>query len=496
MRRIVRIVLVVVCVALSSAATLRADHFVANCPLALVGSTNPSTQFHLSPHGVFRNGSSIYVLRGQTITTLAITDSGEVQVVREDLLPGLFARDTDGAVAYSGGYLFISGEGGLEIFDLRNTRAGAGATAPLLVSRTPGLEYKRLAVLGNVIAGLNPASDLPCTPGYDPGCANQIDIISISNLATPRIVSSIGTLNTFFVAFEDIAFANGFLYATGLGGTYAFNLDNPASPSTSLTNPTVGRFLVTNGRNLLGVGQDTLIGVFTIGPNANLNHFNVFTLPAIPDREMTYRFSREAYIDDLRLITLIDEVNPNNRRTARTIAFDVFDFSVPAWEGRSDRIYENLTFTFPDEIKYDPLAVGPFVYVTGEMSGAQAWGSCGQLTGRIELDGGVATLPCGGAEIRGWVTGVNRVTSVEVFLGNTPLGFAQLGRERTDVASRTPVSGWRISVNLDAQARGQQTLRVVATDVAGNRRQIASQPILFSGPGQNCSVRRRSGKGN
>jgi len=493
-RPIVRIGLLL-CLILGSFATLSANHFVADCPLSLIGQTIPSTQFYQSPHGVFRNGSSIYVLRGQTITTLAINDTGEVQVVREDLLATLHARETDGGTAYSGGYLFVSGEGGLEIFDLRNTRAGAGATAPVLVSRTPGLHYRRLAVMGNVLAGLYPASDLPCSPGFAPGCGNSIDIFSIANLATPVLASRITTLNTFFLAFEDIAFANGFLYGTGLGGTYGFDLSNPGSPSTVLVNGTVGKFLVTNGRNLLAVGQDTLIGVFTVGPASQLNLFNVYTLPAIADREMSYRFSREAYIDDARLVTLIDEIDPNTRNSARTIAFDVFDFSVPANPGASDRIFENLTMTYPDEVKYDPISVGPFVYVVGEQSGAQTWGACGQLYGKIELDY-VQALTCGGAELKGWVTGQQRITSVEVFLGNTSLGFAQVGKQRTDISSTTPVSAWRMSVNLDQTVRGQQLLRAVATDVTGNRRQIASQPIFFNGPGQNCTARSRAGRSN
>lgn len=492
MRPIVRIVLLL-CLTFGAFATLSADHFVADCPLSLVGQTNPSSQFYQSPHGVFRNGSSIYVLRGQTITTLAINDSGEVQVVREDLLPALHARETEGAAVYSAGYLFTSGEGGLEIWDLRNTRGGAGASAPVLVSRTPGLHYRRLAVMGNILAGLYPASDLPCSPGYAQGCANSIDIFSIADLNAPALVSRINSLNTFFVAFEDIAFANGFLYATGPGGTFGFDVTNATAPSTVLIDGTAGKFLVTNGRNLLGIGQDTLVGVFTIGPASQLNYFSVYTLPAIPDREMNYRFSREAYIDDSRLITLIDEVDPYTRKSARTIAFDVFDFSVPTLEGRSDRIYENLTMTYPDEVKYDPIAVGPYVYVVGSMSGTQAWGACGQLAGKIELDY-IQALPCGGAELRGWVTGQQRITGVELFLGNTSLGFAQLGRERTDISSSTPATAWRISVNLDQTARGEQTLRAVATDVAGNRRQFASQTVFFNGPGRNCVNRVRGAR--
>jgi hypothetical protein len=82
---------------------------------------------------------------------------------------------------------------------------------------------------------------------------------------------------------------------------------------------------------------------------------------------------------------------------------------------------------------------------------------------------------------------------VELFLDNGALGAATLdGRNRPDISSKTPVQTWRIAINLDATPRGEHTLRAIGTDILGNRRQFSSQRIFFPGPGQNCTVRRRS----
>jgi hypothetical protein len=161
------------------------------------------------------------------------------------------------------------------------------------------------------------------------------------------------------------------------------------------------------------------------------------------------------------------------------------------YEGSDPRIYEYVSHTQGDEVKYNPLAVGPYVYVVGENSGLQVYGACQIVTGRIDWDN-TSALPCGGAEIHGWVTGSQKIASVEVFLDGGSLGTASLsGPPRTDVPSKTPVTPWRINVNLDATTAGQHLLRAVGTDSLGNRVQFAAVPILFGGPGKNCTNRRR-----
>jgi hypothetical protein len=206
-------------------------------------------------------------------------------------------------------------------------------------------------------------------------------------------------------------------------------------------------------------------------------------------------FHPQGYFDEMngRLITMIDERNPLTLRPARTIAFDVFDMTVPLWEGSFNRGYETVSYVAPDEVKWNPVAVGSNVYTIGEVSGVQTWGACGVAAGRIEWDGTQA-LNCGGAEIHGWVTGERKIANVEVFLDNGSLGPATLtGLPRTDISSRTPVQTFKIAVNLDQTARGEHTIRAVATDALGVRRQFAAQRIFFGGPGANCTNRRRVG---
>lgn len=469
-----------------------ANHFQADCPLTLVGQTAPVSDFQSSPHGSFRNGSVIYQLRGQTLTTLNINDVGVTSIARQDRIDQLFGRDEDGAVAYRDGFLYVtSGDAGLEIFDLRQTNGSASGRSPIFVSRTRVPHYTRIAVQGNVLAALYPIDDMPCAPQVNDGCFNRIDIYSIADPTAPFLVSRITSENNFFAGFNDIAFANGFLWTTGIGGTFAFNLSNPAAPSTVRVYEYQGNYLVTNGTDLLGVGQEKQIGVFTLGPGTNLNYFAVYTLPSVVDRELDLMFHPEAWFDDNgHLITMLDEKDPITQKPGRTIAFDVFDMSVPKYEGSDDRIYENVSWISPDELKYDPIAVGPFVYVNGEISGAQTYGACGQLAGKLEFDN-TDSLPCGGAELHGYVTGSNKVSRVEVFLDNSSLGLARIGGERHDIVSSHPVNKFAVTVNLDQVTRGEHTLRVVATDVTGNTRQIYTKQIYFAGPGSNCSSRRR-----
>ena len=96
-----RVALVVV--VLLSASTVFADHYIGECPLSLVDSTPAVTEFELSPHGVFRFGNLVYVLRGQLLTTYSTTDSGELSIAREDFLDTLAARETEGGVEFANG---------------------------------------------------------------------------------------------------------------------------------------------------------------------------------------------------------------------------------------------------------------------------------------------------------------------------------------------------------------------------------------------------------
>ncbi|MEO8035111.1 MAG: hypothetical protein ABI837_11820, partial [Acidobacteriota bacterium] len=191
-----------------------ADHLTAECALSLVGNNQPASSFALSPHGVYRSGSQVFVLRGQTLTTYTTSDIGDLSVAREDFIGSLAARETQGGTAFSNGFLYVSGEAGLEIFDLRNVRAGGNA--PLLVSRTSGLHYRRMVVNGNQLAGLYPATDIPCAPTVTT-CTNYIDIVNISNANSPTRVGMLSTFASSFLGFNDIAFNNGFLVATGGG---------------------------------------------------------------------------------------------------------------------------------------------------------------------------------------------------------------------------------------------------------------------------------------
>src|SRR6266581_7363179 len=206
MRVFLRIVLSAIAAAPLFAPAALASHLEADCPLQLVATNPPASAFYQSPHGVFRFGTQVFALRGQTLTTYAVTDLGDMQIAREDFIGALAARETKGGVAFNNGFLYVSSEAGLEIYDLRNVRAGG--TAPILVSRTPGLRYHRLAISGTTLAALYPATDLPCSaigPTGLQSCFNQIDIFNVSNPLAPARVSSISTFLSPLGGFNDIA---------------------------------------------------------------------------------------------------------------------------------------------------------------------------------------------------------------------------------------------------------------------------------------------------
>src|SRR5437016_10175246 len=187
MRVFSRIALAVVCVAVLFAAVALGQPQVATCPLTLVAQNAPATDFYKSPHGIFRFGSQVFELRGQTLTTYTVTDLGDMQVAREDFIGALAGRESNGGVAFrSDGFLFVSSEAGIEIFDLRSVRPGGNA--PLLVSRTPNVHYRRLAVFGNMLAALFPATDMPCFVNGGSTCFSVIDIYNTTNLTSTLMV--------------------------------------------------------------------------------------------------------------------------------------------------------------------------------------------------------------------------------------------------------------------------------------------------------------------
>ena len=141
-----------VLVVLLSASAGYADHTQGDCPLSLVDSTPPLQDFELSPHGVFRSGNNVYVLRGQVLTTYTSNDTGNLTIARADVLEDLDARETEGGTTFADGFLYVSSEAGLEIWDLTNTRAGG--TAPVRRAFVNGIHYRRLTVSGNRLAGL------------------------------------------------------------------------------------------------------------------------------------------------------------------------------------------------------------------------------------------------------------------------------------------------------------------------------------------------------
>ncbi|MDP9190779.1 MAG: hypothetical protein M3P06_03650 [Acidobacteriota bacterium] len=499
-----RIALVVV-ILFSFASTLSADHLSAQCPLTLADSTPAEKAFHLSPHGVFRSGSLVYALRGQVLTTYTPNDVGNLQITREDFLADLDARETEGGVAFADGFLYISSEAGLEIYDLTNVRAGGSAPVRLtLGAGADSMHYRRITVSGNRLAGLYPNTDMPCypRPGASAACPTTIEIVDITTRTNPVRVAAINSFAKFiYRGFNDIAFNFGVLMAVSEEALIAIDISNLASIRDITVSLRPGKWLVSNGADFLGVGNDSFIDIYHVRPGV-VPFLLRYKLLAIPEylrigRSNQIRFNRNASWDGAtsRLITMVEEIDPITLRPARTIAFDVFDFTVVQYEGSAERIYEEVSLITEDEVKHNPVAVGQYVYVIGEQSGIQSWGSCGVAAGRIELDSPF-NLTCGGAQLHGWVTGQQKIVNVELFLNNTALGAAAIGGPlRYDVSSPTPVTQWRLPVNLDNTIRGEYQLRAIATDALGNRKQFAMKRLFFEGPGENCTnPRRRSAR--
>ena len=91
MRVFSRLAFVVLAVAVLSAPTAVADQYQATCPLTLVATNAGPTAFYQSPHGVFRFGSQVFALRGQTLTTYTVT---ELEQGRRVVLDGVGEKAT------------------------------------------------------------------------------------------------------------------------------------------------------------------------------------------------------------------------------------------------------------------------------------------------------------------------------------------------------------------------------------------------------------------
>jgi hypothetical protein len=494
--------------------------FTADCPLQLVASTAAPTPFFQSPHGAFHYGNLVFVLRGQALSVYTVNSLGDISTTapRQLIIGNLGARETSGGVAFNNGLLYISSEAGLEIFDLRQTTADVNSPVPALLSRTPNLHYRRLAVNNNILAAVYPATDYPCfIGGPAPNCFNSVDLFDVSNPAAPAVVGSIMSQNSSIGGFNDVAFNYGYLVVTGQNGTGVYSMSNPSAPAFANGAATPGTFLVSNGADLLAVGNDT--SILTYGVSANSGALSPMFLHTVATLRIEHSnpimFHPQATFDEAgsRLITMVDELDPQTLQPARTFAFDVFDYSVPMYEGQDPRIYEQVSYTQGDEVKFNPIAVGPYVYVVGQMTGVQEYGVCGQMTGRIETTT-LASLPCptttGGptiAEFHGWVTGATRISNVQLYLDGNLLGSGTITNDvpRTDIPSTTPVQNWRVVITLPANLGGpastpqnpnpgrQHLITAVGTDVNGNVRQFASQSYFFTPNWQtSCVVRRRA----
>ena len=135
MRVFSRIVLVAVAAVLLIAPAVLASHLEADCPLQLVATNPPAGAFYQSPHGVFRFGSQVFALRGQTLTTYTVTDLGDMQIVREDFIAALAGRETKGGVAFNAGFLYANFMPALLLFLLWTL-----VTSIVLLRRSPSTQ--------------------------------------------------------------------------------------------------------------------------------------------------------------------------------------------------------------------------------------------------------------------------------------------------------------------------------------------------------------------
>jgi len=193
----------------------------------------------------------------------------------------------------------------------------------------------------------------------------------------------------------------------------------------------------------------------------------------------------------VRMIALIDELDPLHRMPARTIALDVFDLSVPPSSGSDRHAFETVTRTYPDEVKSDPLVTSRFVHVIGSQDGVETWGGCDDVIGRIDTDD-FPQLTCGDIEIHGTVTSGVTISVVDLILDDRYLGTATLGASsrRADLPGAV-VRNWSLRTNFGIVQPGNHRLTAIATDVHNKEHRFASQTVFLAGT--KCSQRRRAG---
>src|SRR5258708_12941001 len=91
------------------------------------------------------------------------------------------------------------------------------------------------------------------------------------------------------------------------------------------------------------------------------------------ERSNPIMFHHQGYFDEPngRMITMIDEKDMDTLQPARTIAFDVFDFTVPFGSGSDPRPNENVSYVTPHEVKFHPTTAAPSVYLSAPPSRIQ-----------------------------------------------------------------------------------------------------------------------------
>jgi hypothetical protein len=483
------------------------------CPLTLISTDKVSAEGGVSPHGLFVYGSRAFELRGRTLATLDVSDFGDMQIAREDAIDSLSAADPSAAVAFSDGLLYVSGGPGLEIFDLRSVRAGGNA--PILVSRTAGLHYERIAVSGDIFAGIVvPALGATCAPVSDHACANSLDFIDIGNPAAPLLVRSVSSAGI-DDRFNDVAFAGRGLFAPGMVRTWSFVVEHPSSAVLAGSIPLPGAFVSTNGAKfgrwcagpLLGpctspayvvIGSNTQLSLLTFDANDPENlplHLGaIYTLPHLTTGGDSIAFHPQVAFDEIagvRMVAMIDQLDPERVFPTRTLAFDIFDLQAAVPSDPNRRSFETISYTNSDEIKSDPVATGRFLHVTATGGGLETWGGCDEVTGRIATDD-FPKLTCSDVEVHGTVRSATTISVVDVLLDNLYIGTATLSAVTGEVGSPgAPLQTWSLRTNFGIVARGDHRLTAVAMDVNLKEHKFASQTVFLAGT--TCTHRRRAG---